>query len=315
MLCFRFHVHRALLATTSKFFRRLFANPLEEDPKEVFELKNVDSAALAVLIRFIYSGGFVLNAVNVQSVLETADYLQIDGAVKLCCDQLSEQVDSANCLSIREFAELRGFNGLLERATSYIDDHFEDLWQSVDFLNLTSECVVGLLKRETLAVSCEELIFSAASRWIRHDEANRKKFTQALMGCVRMDELDPKVSSSPQLNSLVFRCISLAFLLQFIGDHVWDACSENGCLPMVKKIFDYLQSAGSRLQKSSHRHRWRMVTETLLCVKEGSTECFIPETDIWMKMKPIGRNHKSGVVFGEKLAFASEDVGTIKVKF
>lgn len=181
------------MSAASEFFRRLFANPLEEETKKEFQLKNVHAPSLAVLIRFVYTGSLLLTDANLQLVLETADYLQMNGAVDACSAQLMARIELSNCLWISAFAKAHTMLETHTAASRFISLHFEQLWQSEDFLSQSLDCVVDILKDDSLASMSEEVVSSAALRWIRHDEANRKKFTQTLMGCIRMDELDPQV--------------------------------------------------------------------------------------------------------------------------
>ena len=60
--------------------------------KEI-ELKDIDGAALALIIDFAYSGEMHITSGNVSSILETANYLGVEVVKEACCSYLWKQID------------------------------------------------------------------------------------------------------------------------------------------------------------------------------------------------------------------------------
>lgn len=186
-------VHRVVLSAASQFFRRLFANPLKEAPQTEFRLKEVDADALALLIRFCYNGRLAVGEVNLQVVIETAAYFQIDEAVKICCQKLAECINDENCLSIGLLAAQHSFKVLREMTNRYVHENFDKICQNDEFLDLSLDHVVDLLQCDSLITNSEEVVFHAAMRWLRHDEINRQEFGKILMSGIRVGKLASKV--------------------------------------------------------------------------------------------------------------------------
>lgn len=75
------------------------------------------------------------------------------GVQKACCEFLEEQLDPSNCLGIKSFAEAHGCTELRQAAQEYILKHFTGLVESEEFMLLSWEDALELIKCDDLAVS------------------------------------------------------------------------------------------------------------------------------------------------------------------
>ena len=69
-------------------------------------------------------------------LMEAADRLRIDPLLKGCCDYLGSQLNTNNCLGLREFARVHNFQGLFSECTEFALEHFSDVTENTQFLSL-----------------------------------------------------------------------------------------------------------------------------------------------------------------------------------
>ena len=86
--------HRSFLAAFAEYFEGLFASGMAESSMKEIELKDIDGAALALIIDFAYSGEMHITSGNVSSILETANYLGVEVVKEACCRYLWKHIDN-----------------------------------------------------------------------------------------------------------------------------------------------------------------------------------------------------------------------------
>lgn len=118
--------------------------------------------------------------------MTAANLLQLTDVRDACCDYLQSQLDPSNCLGIRDFADIHGCIDLLNYADTYIEQHFSEVVQYDEFLNLTHEQVVNLIKSDRLSVTSEEKVYESVIAWIQYDAAIRQLHLSDLMEHVRL---------------------------------------------------------------------------------------------------------------------------------
>ncbi|KAH8392454.1 hypothetical protein KR215_008912, partial [Drosophila sulfurigaster] len=179
------HAHRMVLASCSPYFYAMFTS-FEESRKTRITLQSVDARALELLIDYVYTSNVEVNEDNVQVLLTAANLLQLTDVRDACCDFLQTQLDASNCLGIREFADLHGCVELLNYAETYIEQHFNEVIQFDEFLNLTHEQVINLISNDRISVPNEERVYECVIAWLRYDVPMREHFTSLLMEHVRL---------------------------------------------------------------------------------------------------------------------------------
>ncbi|XP_053401194.1 BTB/POZ domain-containing protein 6-B-like [Mercenaria mercenaria] len=163
--------HRIVLAARSPVFQAMFFGPCADGKTEI-ELKDVEKETFLLFLRYIYSDTITLNKENASAVLEMAHYYQVSGLVKLCADFLATVITTQNCCEILTFAMFYNLTSLKTSCCSFIDSNAEQVLKSDCFLDLSAECLLYILKGDTLFAK-EEVILEAAERW------SRKKLLQS----------------------------------------------------------------------------------------------------------------------------------------
>lgn len=122
---------------------------------------------------------------NVQELIVAADMLQLTEVVELCCEFLKGQIDPLNCIGLFQFSEQIACHDLMEFTESYIHAHFLEVQSGEEFLALTKEQLVKILRSEDLSIEDEYQVFTAAMQWILKDVGKRKKYVVEVLEPVR----------------------------------------------------------------------------------------------------------------------------------
>ena len=112
---------------------------------------------------------------NVQELIVAADMLQLTEVVNLCCEFLKGQIDPLNCIGIFQFSEQIACHDLLEFTENYIHVHFLEVHSGEEFLALTKDQLIKILRSEELSIEDEYQVFLAAMQWILKDLGKRRK--------------------------------------------------------------------------------------------------------------------------------------------
>lgn len=193
----RFYVNRKQLALQSPYFRALFFGTGIESTKRKVCLKGVDLQHFRVLMEHDRTSRLALNRENVQGILETADFLQLERARLLCCKFLERELHISNCLGMMAYAWRLGCTQLYKAARQVALSHFEAIQAEEDFLSLPKETVADLLASDDLAIPNDDLALEATMRWVSFDPTREEHFLE-LAELVR-----PKSLSVPFMTKLL----------------------------------------------------------------------------------------------------------------
>lgn len=100
---------------------------------------------------------------------------------KMCCDYLATKINADNCIDMTLFAEKHQFHRLTQSALKYIDEHFEWVFTSDDYLELP---IIDLLKLIPLLIyneMCKTDVVNATWLWINYRRPIRKPFKRSLL--------------------------------------------------------------------------------------------------------------------------------------
>lgn len=195
--------HRLVLSAASDYFAAMFTSPVLEATQEEVVMRDMDPDALTTLVHYCYTGSVQLHEDTVEVVLSTAHHLLLTEVVEVCCDFLTKQLHPANCLGIQLFADSQGCSDLHKIASTYTAEHFQDVIQNQEFVQLPTDEAAQLLASEDLNVPSEELIFQALVLWLKHDIEKRSKDMARLLGLVRLPLLSPQfLTDHIETNSL-----------------------------------------------------------------------------------------------------------------
>ncbi|XP_066864793.1 actin-binding protein IPP isoform X3 [Kogia breviceps] len=187
-----FKVHRLVLAASSPYFAALFTGGMKESSKDVVQILGIEAGIFQILLDFIYTGIVNIGVNNVQELIVAADMLQLTEVVNLCCEFLKGQIDPLNCIGIFQFSEQIACHDLLEFTENYIHVHFLEVHNGEEFLALTKDQLIKILRSEELSIEDEYQVFLAAMQWILKDLGKRRKHVVEVLDPIRFPLLPPQ---------------------------------------------------------------------------------------------------------------------------
>ncbi|XP_023216985.1 kelch-like protein 5 [Centruroides sculpturatus] len=116
----RIPAHRLVLSAASDYFAAMFTNDLREAFQQEVELQAVNAEALQALIYYCYTGEIDIHEDTVETLLSTANLLQLSEVVEACCKFMMCRLNPSNCIGICLFAESQSCVQLHNVAYNYI---------------------------------------------------------------------------------------------------------------------------------------------------------------------------------------------------
>ncbi|KAI8489590.1 hypothetical protein Bbelb_327570 [Branchiostoma belcheri] len=192
-----FMAHSTVLAYGSDYFRGLFASGMKESQEKRVDLKDpsVTADVFGLLLEFLYTGQLVVSSLNVYGVLAVANHLQVQSALRLCGDFITQnlrdpQFDMAKYTRGVQVADLYSLKTLQESLDTVIAEDFMEVTSSDDFLDsATKDELIRILQLEKLSTPSEQQVYEAVLRWLTHDPC-RMEHAAAVLSHVRLALLD-----------------------------------------------------------------------------------------------------------------------------
>lgn len=163
-----FPCHRVVLAAFSPYFRVMFTCGLRECSNREIFLRDTPADSLALLLNYMYCSDLPLNNANVQGISIAAFLLQMDDVFRRCQQHMTDNMDASNCLGVFYFARDLGAEDLADHAQRYLRQHFVEVCQNDEVLELEAHQLGRLLTSDDLNVSREETILEVVLRWVKH---------------------------------------------------------------------------------------------------------------------------------------------------
>lgn len=186
----RFPAHRIVLAASSPYFLAMFTSNLEESKQHLVAIQNIPADVMKLLLDYCYTSTIDITEDNIQDILPAASILQLTWVKDACCSFMKDQLDSSNCLGITAFADTHCCLDLQAEADRYTREHFLQVTETREFLELSEEDLAKLIAHEDLNVRNEEEVFEAVMKWVKHDTVNRRPHLAQVLQHVRMPLLN-----------------------------------------------------------------------------------------------------------------------------
>lgn len=264
--------HRVVLAANSPYFMAMFTGQMEEAHRRLVTMHDVSPTAIQTLIDYCYTSSMQVDADNVQSLLPAACLLQMDGIKVVCSDFLKRHLDWNNCLGIQAFAEAHDCAELKEAADSFALQHYLEIRDGDEFLELCTEELAKLVASDELNVKGEEQVFQSVMNWVNHRPEERASKLDVILSHVRLPLMDPQ------------------YLVSVVGAEPLIKSNEK-CRDLVDEAKDYLLLPDQRASKQNARTQPRNPTkcdEVLFAVGGwcsgnaiSMVERYNPRTDEW----------------------------------
>ncbi|XP_065659628.1 kelch-like protein diablo isoform X3 [Hydra vulgaris] len=187
-----FPVHRSVLAACSQYFYAMFAGELKESSQSTVVLNDVKANILKQLLDFAYDGEIEIHSKNVEDILRLATQLQFIQVCDICCNFLEQQLDTMNCINIRNFATLYNCISFTSKIDIFMENNFKDVINSDEFKNLPFSVLKSLISSHKLNVVLEQDVYNAVIKWVKFDLNQRRNQFFALLNEVKLPLLSKK---------------------------------------------------------------------------------------------------------------------------
>lgn len=194
-------VHKAMLTAASDYFRVMFMGNMKESNENVVDLKGITANSLQQIIDFIYTGELELSFHNLTEILNAASHLQVQGALKLCCDYLKSKLNFDNAEDILHIADVYSLTEITDHFDEQILAEFEIFCQSDTFLVSSADKLIKYISSDRLMTSSEYRLFELVSQWLQHDKVRCSTHAEEVFKHIRFSLMThaqlQKVRDSP----------------------------------------------------------------------------------------------------------------------
>ncbi|CAC5372668.1 KLHL20 [Mytilus coruscus] len=272
--------HRVILSACSPYFHAMFTGELAESRQTEVTIRDIDEAAMELLIDFCYTSNITVEESNVQTLLPAACLLQLAEIQDVCCEFLKRQLDPSNCLGIRAFADTHACRDLLRIADKFTQHNFQEVMESEEFMLLPVNQLVDIISSDELNVGSEEQVFNAVMSWVKYNTQERRCHLPNVTQHVRLPLMSPK------------------FLVGTVGSDILIK-SDESCRDLVDEAKNYLLLPQERPLMQGPRTRPRKPIrcgEVLFAVGGwcsgdaiSSVERYDPQTNEWRMVAPMSK--------------------------
>lgn len=179
--------HRVILAGTIPYFYKTICPANSENGKKTkIILEKFDADVIESLIDYCYSGKIDLKIQNIENLLICADIFELTDVKEACVKFMIANLQISNVIRFRRFCETIKCQDLNTATIYYIREKFSEIATSPFFLELNSKELLEILGSDELNVSCEQDVYEAVMRWVKHNEEERKIDLPEILQKVRL---------------------------------------------------------------------------------------------------------------------------------
>ncbi|KAM7404833.1 hypothetical protein PAMP_012144 [Pampus punctatissimus] len=188
-----FSCHKVVLSAFSPYFQAMFTCGLKETRGGEIPLRDTPAQSLELLLDYMYRAELPLSNDNIQGVAAAAFLLHVDGAFRLCQSHMEACMDPSNCVGLYHWARDLGATGLADCALRYLCQHFAQVCEEEEVLELDAQSLADLLGSDDLNISQEQVVLELVLRWVERRRGDLHSEAQAveLLRRVRLELVDP----------------------------------------------------------------------------------------------------------------------------
>ena len=278
-----FPAHRNVLAASSDYFMAMFSGHMATGSNKVV-LKEISSTGMELLLDFIYKGEIQITEENVEDVFCGSCLLLLESVTHVCCKFIQERLTLTNCWGIRSLADKYNCNDLLNRATTFIEEHFMEAVKCEEFLMLPSSEFGEFLLNDELVIAREEDLYELLLTWLDQNREERLKHLPSLLGKIRLPQINPEyfeeiiatddlVTDNPESHEIISEARKMLYSLMDVEDSL----------------------SGNESCKWKVPRRCLRTTSVLLTVAGPVCAFYDIDTETWYNIAQLSTRHCPGI--------------------
>lgn len=196
---YRVRVHKHVLKEGSLYFDSMLTHFNEKDKNEISINFDKPFEVFVDLLWYFYTKSIKINEENVEDIISTACFFQVNEVVEKCVSVLNKKINLEQAHSVWRIANECGVKCLKLEAEKYLIEHFENFLNNKNFYNWSFELVYAVTRSDDLHVSEEIDVWAFIKEWILKncDKKDEEKYFGQLIPNLRINsnELDLIVTS------------------------------------------------------------------------------------------------------------------------
>jgi len=137
--------HKLILQVRTEYFGRMFSSGLRESQTNKIEIFDCTTTAFSDVLRFIYTDYCAVNDENCISLLEQANFFQLDRLKAICEQYWFDNIHVTNAASVLHVADRFNASQLKDFAMEFIFSHIQEVVKTEAFRELDQSLVSHIL--------------------------------------------------------------------------------------------------------------------------------------------------------------------------
>lgn len=184
----RYPISRAFLCAASEYFAKLLASNFADSKCTEFVVDVVGGDIVQAMVGFCYTGRIEISQGNVDELIETAAFYQIELLKQKCIQFQCDALIVSNAVQTLVAADKYSLSYIRAEAFELICESLESI-PSADIQPINHRILHELLICDMLQ-SSEDNIFKQLMDWYEYEKASREKFMTPLLQCIRLDHIN-----------------------------------------------------------------------------------------------------------------------------
>ena len=122
-----FKVHKAVLASQSPVFRKMFEVEMKEKTSNLVEISDIDPVVISDLLAYIYSGEAPNLKTLARKLLDAADKYDLPRLLAMCVNELQKQLKVDDVVDVLMDANLHNIKELKAVCLQFINLHYSEV--------------------------------------------------------------------------------------------------------------------------------------------------------------------------------------------
>ncbi|XP_076117999.1 BTB/POZ domain-containing protein 6-like [Mytilus galloprovincialis] len=156
--------HRMILALRSPVFKAMFYGSFPQSEGNI-RIEDITPDTFKIMLRYLYTDHLQLSKDSVFPLMYAAQKYQIAGLISKCEKYLQKKLAVNNACTLFSHAKFFTMDKLKTNALKYIADNAMEVFKNDDFLLLSSENLVDIIKLDSLCIP-EVEVFRAVLSWV-----------------------------------------------------------------------------------------------------------------------------------------------------